>query len=247
MSFSLNHIAAPSSQSDGYFHVISYSPNQSSAGGGGAPPPNEDPEAGGSEPPSNPDGEERLWQVSTGHCFAGFSYFLDERNLIKIEGLESGFKTEPGEKIYLEFDVSTYLQVTGARVRHSKVGKDSPDFESTELDVETWADFPSMFRIAPKDEIDSETGFVKKRAEGKRQTKAYILLATRSDDDLTNLLKADGGDGADGGGENSENYSIVQHFDSNIIMMISQVSGVPVVFPMPWINSLESTLRSKEN
>jgi len=171
----------------------------------------------------------KKYKVSSGTCFRTFSY--DTGNgarggSIPIAGLESGFEWGVGEKVYLEFDISQNLQVTGARVKCSSVGSASSEASSKEPNVAEWADFPNMFRITPQDQLDGD-GYVFKRAENKRQTKAYLLLATRSDD-------------GDGNASASSTFRINGKVDSNIIMMISQVSGVPVVFPMPWFGSAYS-------
>jgi hypothetical protein len=170
-----------------------------------------------------------IYLVESGFCFKTFSY--DTGTLVGISGLNSGFEWEKDAKVYLEFDVLPNLQVSGGKVCCTKVGKDSKDANSKEANVEEWPDFPNMFRIVPPDEVNSD-GLITKRTDGKRQSKAYLLLATRGDDKIYTNGAAPS--------TNSEG-SIYQKNSSNIIMMISQVSGVPVVFPMPWFNSLLPT------
>jgi hypothetical protein len=176
---------------------------------------------------------QKMYQVESGSIFRTFSY-NNKEGMVGISGFNSGFKIEDGHKVYIEFDILSNLQVSGANIKCSKVGKESPDYESDEADVEGWPDFPNMFRIVPKDEVNAE-GLVVRRVDGKRQTKAYLLIGLRDDDkDIPENESEENGESND-----SDSFSVLQKFSSNAIMMISQVSGVPVVFPMPWIPSLE--------
>lgn len=181
-------------------------------------------------------GDAKKWMVSSGTVFKTFTYETGAGGAVAISGLCSGFEWKPGQMVYLDFDISANLQVTGCHVKCTYVADQATSFGSKDAIVADWSDFPNMFRITPKDEVDENTGLVKKIAEGKRQSKAYLLLATRSDDDA--LLLDDSSSGATVGDENSGSFVPHRKMASNVIMMISQVSGAPVVFPMPWFASM---------
>ena len=166
----------------------------------------------------------QMYMVSTGDCYKTFSYAKEE--MINICGLYSGFEWKPNQKVYIEFPVIGGYRPSGvATIKCSEVGKAAG--ESEELLPEKWEDFPLMFRYFPRDEED-ENGYVKTVFDGKRQTACYLLLGVRSDDS-----DPEGKGGADPGSSNRA-FDVVQKVNTNLIMMMSQYRGMPVVFPMPW-------------
>jgi len=172
--------------------------------------------------------ETGLWMVQAGTNFSTFNYGID--SYIPVQGLNSGFLWEGNAKVFLDMTILPNLQVSGCAVSVGKVGVDA-DGETEDSFPPGWVDYPSMFRVMPKDTFN-EDGLVVQVANGKRQTKCYLLLGYRSDD--TDL----GGSGNSTPPDNDASFAPVQKIDTNIIMMHSMSSGVGVTFPMPWFRSI---------
>lgn len=172
--------------------------------------------------------ETGLWMVQAGTCFSTFNYGIP--SYLPINGLNSGFEWGGNEKVYLDFTILPNLQVSGIAVNISEVGVNA-DGEENESVPPEWIDYPSMFRIMPKDTVNDD-GLVTQVANGKRQTKCYLLLGVRSDD--TDL----GGSGIGTPPADNASFFPIQKAGDNIIMMHSQCSGVGVTFPMPWWRSI---------
>jgi len=186
-----------------------------------------DPSLGGVKPEGYDDkgnGEKNFYMVRTGDCFRTFSY--DPKHIINIKGINSGFNWEKDQKVFIDFTILGNLQPSGdAFIRCEKVGKESPGKGGKNtVDPGGWVDYPSMFRLIPEDELDSN-GYISKVADYQVQTKCYLLLGLRSDD-----AQLSGSSNVDNSGE----FSILQKANSNLIMMSSQHRGTPVCFPMPW-------------
>jgi hypothetical protein len=215
MSFIVRTISIKSSSFPSRFKVVEYPEQQSSDGGGGEEP------------------KEKKWMVEDGTCFRSFSYG-GGFNHVDIEGIGEPFSWGEKQKVFIEFEVTNMLQPIKGVVKFSQVGSD-----------DNWKDFPDMIEIEPKDETD-DTGKITKRVEGKVQKKAFLLLATRSDDDLSEYNKKKTGEEDKEDLEEKESdgdpssFTPLQKCNTNVIMMISQMSGIPVVFPMPWFGSLYS-------
>jgi hypothetical protein len=88
-----------------------------------------------------------------------------------------------------------------------------------------------MFYTQPQDEFD-EDGRVKFLAEGKRQIKCYVLLGYRKDDTTKN-----GANSPLPSGSYEDNSDFVQILNTDIILLASMFSGIPVVFPAPYLNA----------
>lgn len=172
--------------------------------------------------------ETGLWMVQAGTNFSTFNYGIP--SYIPINGLNSGFEWGGNEKVFLDMTILPNLQVSGCAVSVGKVGVDA-DGEENESFPPGWIDYPSMFRIMPKDTINDQ-GMVTQVANGKRQTKCYLLLGYRSDD--TDI----GGSGNATPPADNASFVPIQKVDTNIIMMHSQCSGVGITFPMPWFRSI---------
>lgn len=185
-----------------------------------------DPSFGGPSPEGYGEDGVSYYMVRTGDCFRTFSY--DPKHQINIKGINSGFAWPKNAKVFIDFTILGNLQVSGdASIKCEKVGKDSPGKGGKDIiDPGGWVDYPSMFRLVPEDELDSN-GYVSKIADYQVQTKCYLLLGLRSDD-------FGGIDNSSATGDSSASFNVVQKANSNIIMMASQHRGTPVCFPMPW-------------
>lgn len=190
-----------------------------------------DPSLGGQKPPGygGKDDKKTYYMVRTGDCFRTFSY--DSKHQININGINSGFEWKKDSKVFIDFTILSNLQVSGnAFIKCENVGKKSPGKGGKNvIEPGGWVDYPSMFRLIPEDELDSN-GFIKKRSEYQRQTKCYLLLGIRSDDSDFATGPVKNNDSSTSG----EQFSILQKANSNLIMMASQHRGTPVCFPMPW-------------
>jgi hypothetical protein len=169
-------------------------------------------------------GEQEGYMVSNGVCFSTFSY--NTGSFVPIKGLNTRFDFNGNEKIYIDFTILPNLQVSGAEIKCTKVGAELGPV-SNQNNPTRWNSYPDMFWINPKDEMDS-SGRVKKLVDGKRQIKCYSLIGYRSDDTNKN------------GGTNppppdTGSFSAVQILNTDIILLASIFSGVPVVFPSPYL------------
>ena len=167
------------------------------------------------------------YMVSDGHCFSTFSY--DTGSFIPIEKLNEPFDFKKDEKFYIDFTVTPNLQIEKAEIKCSKTGP-----QATLGDINNpveWTSYPSMFYTQPQDEFD-EKGRVKILAEGKRQIKCYVLLGYRKDDTTKN-----GDNSPPPSGSYEDNADFVQILNTDIILLASMFSGIPVVFPAPYLNA----------
>jgi hypothetical protein len=167
--------------------------------------------------PTTGENSEPEYYIQSGVCFSSFSF--DTGSFVPIKGIGSGFsyKLEDNKKFYIDFTILRNLQVSGAEIKCETVGSEG-DF---------WKNYPNMIEIQPQDEVD-EDGRVTKLVDGKTQTNCYVLIGYRADDKTKN------------GSTPTETKlkDPVQILDTNIILLASAVSGVPVVFPAPYFNGL---------
>lgn len=171
-------------------------------------------------------GEGSGYMVTNGNCFSTFSY--DTGSFIPIEKLNTRFDFKENEKFYIDFTVTPNLQIEKAEIKCSKTGP-----EATVGDVNNpveWTTYPNMFYIQPNDELD-ENGKVKFIAEGKRQIKCYVLIGYRKDDTTKN-----GANSLPPSGSYEDSSEPVQILKNDIILLASMFSGVPVIFPCPYLN-----------
>jgi hypothetical protein len=169
--------------------------------------------------------------VTNGVCFSTFSY--DTGTFIPIKGLNEKLGFLPNEKIYLEYTILPNLQVSGAEIMCNKVG-----------DKDYWPNYPSLFEIKPND-ILNDRGQVRTIVNGKRQTKCYSLIAYRQDDEQKNSpTKVD---------KVSDGSSPIQILNTDVILLATTISGVPVIFPSPFyggtehLNAIQADLKAKNN
>lgn len=175
------------------------------------------------------------YMVSNGVCFSTFSY--NTGSFIPIKGLNQQLAFAPNQKIYIDFTILPNLQVSGAEIKCTTVGAEAGNVNQNNPNL--WKSYPDMFWINPTDEFDS-SGRVRKLVDGKRQIKCYSLIGYRSDD--TNKNGGTKPPPTDG-----ESFSPVQILSTDIILLASMMSGVPVIFPNPYLggsnhlNSITST------
>jgi hypothetical protein len=155
------------------------------------------------------------YYVENGVCFSSFSF--DTGSFVPIQGLgsETFYDFSSNKKFFIDISILPNLQVSGAQIKCATVGQNGED----------WKNYPNMIEIQPQDEIDNN-GRVTKLVDGKTQTKCYVLIGYRADDSTKN------------GQTPTQNVGStpVQILDTNIILLASVVSGVPVVFPAPYFN-----------
>jgi hypothetical protein len=182
-------------------------------------------------------GEGSGYMVGDGVCFSTFNYGTG--SFIPIKNLNTRFDFKKNEKFYIDLSLAANLQVTGATINCSTVGPESP-FEDKN-NPKTWISYPDMMYIQPPDQYD-ENGRVKVIAEGKRQVKCYVLIGYRSDDNFKNNTFTSEGSVELGGGEGTP----VQILTTDIILLASMYSGVPVIFPVPYFNGLTHYYASRD-
>jgi hypothetical protein len=171
------------------------------------------------EPDSESESESKnFYFIENGVCFSSFSF--DTGSFIPIQGLGSGNLCDftEGKKFFIDIKVLPNLQVSSAEIKCEPVGSEGS----------SWVGYPNMIEIKPLDEVDDE-GRVTKLIDGKTQTNCYVLIGYRADDSEKN------------GSTPTETVSNdpVQILDTNIILLASVVSGVPVIFPAPYFNGQE--------
>lgn len=166
------------------------------------------------------------YMVKDGVCFSTFSY--NTGTFIPISGLNERLDFTRNSKIYIEYTILPNLQVSGASVKCTQVGT-----------RENWPTYPDMFYITPSDITDSN-GRVTTIVNGKRQVKAYSLVAYIQNDQFKN-----GGMVATRT-DNSLN-NIVQILDTDLILLATVVSGVPVIFPSPFYGGTKHLMSIKQD
>ena len=173
----------------------------------------------GSKPISSSEGG---YMVNDGICYSTFSY--GSGSYVPIRNMNTAISLGKDYAVYIEFSLASNMQVTEAQVISSAVGvgKDTP--------IGKWSDYPDYYRIRPQDDIKDEK--VTKIIDGKRQEKAYLMIGRCYD----TLQSFDGNYDSMFVSSLANRWSgyFVQYANSDIIMMGSQISGVPVVFPMPF-------------
>jgi hypothetical protein len=185
--------------------------------------------------------------VNQGVILSTFSYATG--TFIKVEkidsksyGLNEPFDFEANHKVYLEFTISPNLQISGrtATIYCERVGSPDPNAVS-DLYPMDWPSYPNLIHTEPKDVYDKD-GKIKILKNGKRQGKAYALLAYRNDDDEQDGQTYNQDGNSDNLGSQATNtgaggFVPVQSFNSDIILMHTAVNGVPCVVPMPYFNA----------
>jgi hypothetical protein len=177
-------------------------------------------------------GEGSGYMVSDGVCFSTFSF--NTGSFIPIKKLNSRFDFKENEKFYIDFSITQNLQISGAEIKCSKVGGDRENSATDRSNPQVWENYPNMIYIQPEDEFDDQ-GRVIRITEGKRQIKCYVLIGYRSDDTSKNGQTVSN----QNNNNNNKEASPVQILDSNLILLASMYSGVPIIFPVPYFNGLE--------
>lgn len=167
------------------------------------------------------------YMVKDGYCFSTFSY--QTGTFIPIENLNTRFEVEEDQKFYIDFTVTPNLQIEKAEIKCTKTGPDAQVKDKS--NPEQWSSYPNMFYIQPEDQTD-EDGRVTTIAEGKKQIKCYVLIGYRQDDKTKN-----GAGSPPPSGSYEDNPDFIQMLNSNIILLASMLSGVPAVFPFPYLDA----------
>lgn len=178
--------------------------------------------------PDAPIGTEKNWMVNNGICYSTFSY--DSGSYVPISNLNKPLVLEKNSVVYLDFTILGNLQVSEASLKASKVGKESPDASSGSS--ATWVDYPDFYRIRPFDQ--TENGKVVNLIDGKKQEKCYLMVGRCFEDVTAFLNKNPNYDYITMFDSKGKPFYYIQYLQTDVIMMGSHVSGVPVVFPMPY-------------
>lgn len=187
-------------------------------------------------------GEGSGYMVTDGVCFSTFNF--DTGSFIPIKGLNTRFDFNKNEKFYIDFSISTNLQVTGAEIKCSKVGSDSEESTENLSSPSIWKNYPNMIYVQPEDEFDDQ-GRVIRITEGKRQIKCYVLIGYRSDDTNKNGRTIQNNENNENNENNDTEGVPVQILNSDLILLASMYSGVPIIFPVPYLNGTNHLLTSK--
>lgn len=165
--------------------------------------------------PGSGEGESSYY-IDDGVIFTSFNFSTG--TFLHIEGIKKNFPFEKGNKFFIEMDVLPNLQVENAKIVCDTVGEGS-----------RWKSYPALYDIEPKDEVDGQ-GKVTKIVDGKTQTKCYVLIGYREDDPNKDpTVKSN----ANLEGASDTPIQILNH---NIILLASVLSGVPIIFPMPYFD-----------
>lgn len=165
------------------------------------------------------------YYLNSGYCFSTFNY--DKKTCIPISDFNQPFELTEQDAVYIDFKVLPNLQVSGATIKVGPVGPDAP--------ADGWQDYPASYKIRPTDILDAD-GRVKTFVDGKRQENHYLLVGYCTKD-----LSEDGIIMTN----NDVTFKYVPCVKDNVIMMMSNVSGVPVVFTMPYFKPV--TIEPKTN
>jgi hypothetical protein len=190
----------------------------------------ENPNSTAKDPKSNStNATQTLYVVAPGSCFSTFSF--DTGTFVPIKYPEP-FTLKEDTKIYIEIDVLPNLQVKTAEIKCQKVNE-----------KENWPTYPTFFQIEPQDEVDDK-GRVKKILDGKKQTKCYVLIGYSQND--VNKAGVNTPTPVSDAVKNSKSTP-VQILKSDIILLASVVSGVPIIFPAPYLNAYDHLKAISEN
>jgi hypothetical protein len=176
--------------------------------------------------------------VEPGVCFSRYS--LDTGSFVPIKGLNKDFTvTSSEDKFFIQFDLLSNLQVSGAQIKCEHVGKDAPD--------DGWKTYPEFYEITPQDEFSTD-GRVTKIRDGKRQTKCFALIGYQTEDPYKNSTggtssssssssSAASSSSSAAGGQKLDAIDWIQILDQTLILAATIVSGVPCVIPFPYLNA----------
>lgn len=185
--------------------------------------------------------------VNRGVVLSTFSYatgsFIQiKKTSSKSYGLNEPFDFQANHKVYIEFTILPNLQVSGhtASIFCERVGSPDPN-AIRELYPQNWPSYPNLIHTEPKDVYDS-SGRIKILKNGKRQGKAYALLAYRNDDDEKDGQTYNQQGNSSNLGSQTTNTGVggffsIQSFSSDIILMHTAINGAPCTVPMPYFNA----------
>jgi len=177
------------------------------------------------------------YMIGEGFLFKTFSLSVDTK--IPIDNLGVTFDFKKNNKFYIEIDVDSNLQPYYATIKCEEVNTD-----------ESWKYYPFNSLIEPEftdtdrekfSEFPWDSGRILKLLPDRRQTKLYILIGYREDDENKN-----------GNQSNSfeENATPVQILKENIILLGGIVDYAPGLIPVPYFyggfSHIEALIQDKE-
>ena len=177
--------------------------------------------------------------VGPGVVFSKYSF--DTGSFVPIGNIEKNIPfTEKNQKFFIEFNILSNLQVSGATIKCEKTGKDAPPGG--------WTNYPELYKIEPGFEFFPD-GRLKTYRQGARQTKAYALIGYTQDDEFKNsntknlvpsssssVTVPTGPPGASSSSSSSSSVPTwVQILDTDMIMVTTVASGIPCTIPFPYL------------
>jgi hypothetical protein len=180
------------------------------------------------------------YYVSQGVVLPTFSY--DVNRFIGVQNLNTPFEFSQNFKFYIEFKVLSNLQIASGVIKCERVGSQDPQ-SVKDLYPDKWPSYPDLYHIEPKDTY--ENGKITILSKNKKQGMAYALIGYRSDDQEPNG-QAYGDANAQSSNNTTTNppntgaggFSVIQCFNSDIIMVNVAINGTPCVVPMPYFNAV---------
>jgi hypothetical protein len=167
------------------------------------------------------DNIENPYKIENGFLFNTFS--LDIQKRITINGIGTTFDFKKNHKFYIEIDVDTNLQPYNAQIKCTEVNTD-----------ENWKYYPFNSLIQPEFEEEQrekqkefpwDSGRILKFPQSRIQTKLYILIGYRADDENKN---------GNQGLSLKEDTAPIQILKENVILLGGIVDSAPGLIPVPY-------------
>lgn len=175
--------------------------------------------------------------VSNGILFSS-AFTYDSGAYIPIQNMNQPFILKRNDVVYIDVTVLSNMQVSGAEIRVGPVGNLAPTEAKNTPDDEmpnAWVDYPDFYRIRPQDVRNPQTNIITEIKDGKKQQKCYIMLG-KCVNQLNDCIS---------GSINYPYFSIsgdtqgpiyfIQYTNNDMMMFGSNVSGVPITYPMPYM------------
>lgn len=162
----------------------------------------------------------------------------------RIRGLGKSFKPRRGDKIYLQLDLDSSLDVKRAYIIYGKVGQEAKDtkimqrrtpgiptemptnfFKGMSESDEDWPDFPSLVQLRPKNSLNP------------KQSKAYLLIGyvttEYNDPEYSIPIRY-----IDDKTKKEVQVYVVQCVQTNVIMTHYCQNGAAITYPMPFYSQM---------
>ena len=181
--------------------------------------------------------QEKGYAVNDGICFSTFSY--NSGSYVPIEDMNTAFSLGKDFVVYLRFGISSNMQVTGASVMAGPVGNKA-------IGADFWKEYPDFYRISgPPAQTKNINGqnVVISVPDGRRQDSAFLMIG-KCYDSVVDIEKNNNFIPVSSSSRQWTGF-FVQHVNSNIILMGSNVSGIPILFPMPFWNAPGTSDKNK--